>query len=71
MRTPPATTSGGVGSHPEQIRSAFGALKSARVTGSNKEESNDPGSEIYREPLVVVREDGTEEVVFRVWFRYT
>lgn len=60
-----------VGRIRDQIRSAFGALKSLRVTGSNKEFSNEAGEHLYREPLVLVHPDGREELVVRVWFRYT
>lgn len=55
----------------DQIRSAFGALRSLRVTGSNREVTNDAGELLYREPLVLVQPDGRETVVARVWFRYS
>lgn len=55
----------------DQIRSAFGALKSLRVTGSNRELSNDASNLLYREPLVMVSPGGRETVVSRVWFRYS
>ncbi|MBK8257360.1 MAG: hypothetical protein IPK82_32395 [Polyangiaceae bacterium] len=55
----------------DQVRSAFGALKALRVTASNREVSNEPPDEWYREPLVLLWPDGTETVVLRVWFRFT
>lgn len=54
----------------DQIKSAFGALKSLRVTGSNQNASNSAGDELYREPLLLVDASGREIVVMRVWFRY-
>jgi hypothetical protein len=60
-----------VGRIRDQIRSAFGALKSLRVTGSNKDVSNEAGGQLYREPLVLVRQDESETLVVRVWFRYS
>jgi len=55
----------------DQIKSAFGALRSLRVTGSNQGATNKAEDELYREPLVLVHPDGREEVVLRVWFRYS
>lgn len=55
----------------DQIKSAFGALRSIRVTASNKEPSNDAGAELYKEPLVLLQANGAESLVVRVWFRYT
>lgn len=55
----------------DQVRSAFGALKALRVTASNREVSNEPPDEWYREPLVLLWPDSTETVVLRVWFRFT
>lgn len=60
-----------VGRVRDQIRSAFGALKTLRVTGSNREVANDAGEMLYREPLILVRSDGRESVVVRVWYRYS
>jgi hypothetical protein len=55
----------------DQIKSAFGALKSLRVTASNREVSNDAGEQLYKEPLMLIGRQGRESLVFRVWFRYT
>ncbi|MFO0593296.1 MAG: hypothetical protein U0441_37485 [Polyangiaceae bacterium] len=54
----------------DQVKSAFGALKSLRVTGSNQNASNTANDELYREPLVLVDAAGREVIVMRVWFRY-
>jgi hypothetical protein len=55
----------------DQIKSAFGALRSLRVTGSNQGASNTAEEQFYKEPLMLVEADGRERVVMRVWFRYT
>lgn len=69
--TPNETTLQIAGRIRDQIRSAFGTLKSLRVTSSNREVANDVGELLYREPLVLVQTDGREAIVERVWFRYT
>ncbi len=55
----------------DQIKSAFGALRSLRVTGSNQGASNTAEEQLYKEPLMLVDEGGRERLVMRVWFRYT
>ncbi len=55
----------------DQVKSAFGAIRSFRITGSNREVSNAGGDQFYKEPLMVVSPDGREALVFRVWFRFT
>lgn len=55
----------------DQVKSAFGALRSLRVTGSNQGASNTAEEQFYKEPLMLVDASGRETVVMRVWFRYT
>lgn len=55
----------------DQVKSAFGAIRSLRVTGSNKEVANTAGEHYYKEPLILLFRDGGESLVFRVWFRFT
>lgn len=55
----------------DQVKSAFGALRSLRVTGSNREVASGAGEHFYKEPLILMSPDGRETVVLRVWFRFT
>lgn len=54
----------------DQIRSAFGALRALRVLGSNRDIRVTPDM-LYPEPLILMRTDGAQEVVYRVWYRFT
>lgn len=55
----------------DQVKSAFGALRSLRVTGSNRAVAGSAGEHFYKEPLILLSPDGTEGLVFRVWFRFS
>jgi len=68
---PDDTSSTLVGRIRDQIKSAFGALRRLRVTGSNKEMSNGASEQLYKEPLVMLDTSGRETLIMRVWFRYT
>lgn len=55
----------------DQIKSAFGALKSLRVIGSNKDVASGGEAQLYKEPLMLVGPEGGEVLVLRVWYRFT